>query len=86
MGASAGVGILLLASIPSHALAIACLGVFALCTALSMTLLSTGFGLTLDRPAVRRSFTRLVPMLGIASLAFGVWYSLGAQHMVPYVF
>src|SRR5712691_11719721 len=64
MGASAGVGILLHASIPSHALAIACLGVFALCTALSMTLLSTGFGLTLDRPAVRRSFTRLVPVLG----------------------
>ena len=51
-----------------------------------MTLLSTGFGLTLDRPAVRRSFTRLVPVLGIASLAFGDWYSLGAQHMVPYVF
>ena len=43
-GGSAGVGILLLASIHDHALALAALALFAFCTALSMALLSTGFG------------------------------------------
>lgn len=86
IGGSAGVGVLLLASIPSHALAIVCLGVFALCAAISMSLLSGGFGLTLDRPRVRRSFVRFTPVLGAISLAFGIWYALGAQAVVPYVF
>jgi high-affinity nickel permease len=86
IGGSAGVGVLMLASIPSHALAIVCLGVFAFFTAVSMSLLSSGFGLTLSRPRVRRSFGRLAPVLGVVSLAFGVWYTLGAQSLVPYVF
>src|SRR5919201_17030 len=46
-GGSAGVGVLLLAGIPNHALAVAALAVFALGTAVSMALLSTGFGVTL---------------------------------------
>lgn len=86
IGGSAGVGVLLLASIPSHALAIVCLGVFAFFTAVSMSALSSGFGLTLSRPRVRRSFAQLVPALGLVSLAFGVWYVLGSQSLVPYVF
>lgn len=86
LGGSAGVGILLLASIRSHALAVAALGLFAFCTALSMALLSTGFGLTLATAPARRSFNALAPALGLASLAFGGWYALGAQHLVPYVF
>jgi high-affinity nickel permease len=86
VGGSAGVGVLLLASIPSHALAIVCLGIFAFFTAVSMSLLSSGFGLTLSRPRVRRSFGQLAPVLGVISLAFGVWYALGAQSLVPYVF
>jgi hypothetical protein len=86
IGGSAGVGVLLLASIPSHALAIVCLGVFAFFTAVSMSALSSGFGLTLVRPRVRRSFAQLVPALGLVSLAFGVWYVLGSQSLVPYVF
>ena len=86
IGGSAGVGVLLLASIPSHALAIVCLGIFAFFTAVSMSLLSSGFGLTLSRPRVRRSFGQLAPVLGVVSLAFGVWYALGAQSLVPYVF
>ena len=86
VGGSAGVGVLLLASIPSHALAIVCLGIFAFFTAVSMSLLSSGFGLTLSRPRVRRSFGQLAPVLGVVSLAFGVWYALGAQSLVPYVF
>jgi hypothetical protein len=86
IGGTAGVGVLLLASIPSHALAIVCLGVFAFFTAVSMSVLSSGFGLTLSRPRVRRSFGRLAPALGVVSLVFGVWYALGAQSLVPYVF
>ena len=86
IGGSAGVGVLLLASIPSHSLAIVCLGVFAFFTAVSMSVLSSGFGLTLSRPRVRRSFAQLAPALGLMSLAFGVWYMLGSQSVVPYVF
>lgn len=86
IGGTAGVGLLLLATIDSKVVAIAALAIFALCTAVSMTLLSTGFGLALSRGAARRSLHRLAPALGAASLAFGVWYALGAQGVVPYVF
>jgi ABC-type nickel/cobalt efflux system permease component RcnA len=86
MGGSAGIGILLLSAIPSRALAVAALGLFALFTAISMALLSTGFGLTLTSAPVRRSFHRIAPVLGLASLAFGVWYVLGAQSLLPYYF
>jgi hypothetical protein len=27
----------------------------------------------------------VAPALGLASLAFGVWYALGAQGLVPYM-
>jgi High-affinity nickel-transport protein len=85
MGGTAGVGLLLLATIDSRPLAMAALVTFALCTALSMTILSTGFGLALSRAPVRRCFHRLAPALGTLSLIFGVWYALGAQGLVPYV-
>jgi len=86
MGGTAGVGLLLLATIQSRMLAVAALTIFAFCTALSMAALSTGFGLALASAPVRRSFHVLAPGLGGASLAFGVWYALGAQGLVPYVF
>ena len=86
MGGTAGVGLLLLAAIRSHALAVTALALFAICTAVSMALLSTGFGLTFGTAGMRRSFQLVAPVLGLASLAFGVWYALGAQGMVPYVF
>lgn len=84
MGGTAGVGVLLLAAIHSHAVAVVALGLFAFCTAVSMSLLSIGFGLTLGAAGFRRSFQRIAPVLGIASLAFGLWYALGAQGLVPY--
>jgi high-affinity nickel-transport protein len=86
MGGTAGVGLLLLAAIQSRPLAIAALTVFAFCTALSMAALSTGFGLALASAPARRSFHVFAPALGASSLAFGVWYALGAQGLVPYVF
>jgi high-affinity nickel permease len=84
MGGSAGVGVLLLASITNRAVAVVALALFALFTAVSMSLLSSGFGLTLSRPRVQRSFARLAPAVGVVSLAFGVWYALGAQSVLPY--
>jgi high-affinity nickel permease len=86
MGGSAGVGLLLLGSIRSHTLAVAALALFALCTALSMAILSTGFGLTLSRGWARASLNRIAPALGLLSLAFGIWYALGAQGVLPYYF
>jgi ABC-type nickel/cobalt efflux system permease component RcnA len=86
MGGSAGVGILLLAAIHDHVVAVLALGLFAAFTAVSMALLSTGFGLTLSSEPVRRSFNRLAPALGAASLLFGIWYALGALELAPYFF
>jgi ABC-type nickel/cobalt efflux system permease component RcnA len=86
MGGSAGVGVLLLASIHDRAIAAAALGVFALCTALSMAALSTGLGFTLSRGPLGAAIPRLAPVLGFASLSFGVWYALGALNVAPYYF
>jgi hypothetical protein len=82
IGGSAGVGILLVSTIDRTALAIGALGILAAFTAVSMTLLTTGFGLTL----ARHSVARLAPALGAVSLAFGLWYALGAQNLLPYYF
>jgi hypothetical protein len=86
IGGSAGVGVLLLASIPDHVEAVAALGLFASFTAVSMSLASTSFGWVLSRATVQRSYLSVAPALGALSLAFGVWYALGAVQAVPYVF
>jgi high-affinity nickel permease len=86
MGGSAGVGVLILASVESTGLAIASLVLLALFTAVSMTVLSTGFGLTLVSRPVRLAFNGIAPVLGIASLGFGVWYGLAALNLAPYYF
>lgn len=83
MGGSAGVGILLVATVDGRVEAVAALVVLALFTGVSMTLLTTGLGLTVSRPSVRRSFHRVAPVMGIAALLFGVWYSLGALELAP---
>src|SRR5439155_10911086 len=62
MGGSAGVGVLLLGSIPNHLMAVVSLALFAFFTAVSMALISMGFGLTLASRAVRRSFHKLAPV------------------------
>jgi ABC-type nickel/cobalt efflux system permease component RcnA len=84
MGGSAGVGVLLLAAIPSTALAVASLVVLALFTGVSMTVVTTGFGATLaSRPEAVRG---AAPVLGLASLAFGCWYAAAAWSLMPYPF
>lgn len=82
IGGSAGVGILLVSTINGRGLALVALAILAAFTAVSMTLLTTGFGLTL----ANRSLVRVTPALGVASLLFGVWYALGAQNLLPYYF
>jgi hypothetical protein len=76
----------LLATIDSRELAVAGLVVLAAFTAVSMTVLTTGLGTTLSKEPVQRSLARVVPVLGVASLAFGAWYALGALELAPYYF
>jgi hypothetical protein len=85
-GGSAGVGVLLLATIHDRGLAVGALALFAACTALSMALLSSGVGFTLGRERIRAAFPSVAPALGLLSLSFGVWYALGALHVAPYYF
>jgi ABC-type nickel/cobalt efflux system permease component RcnA len=86
MGGSAGVGILLVASIESTALSVASLALLAVFTAVSMTLLSGGFGRALVTRPVTGAFAGVAPVLGTASLAFGVWYATAAWSLAPYPF
>jgi hypothetical protein len=86
MGGSAGVGVLIVASVSSTALSVLALGLLAAFTAVSMTLVSTGFGLTLLSRPVRAAFGGLAPTLAVASLAFGVWYGTAAWGVAPYPF
>ncbi|HJS49583.1 MAG TPA: hypothetical protein VJ745_04620 [Gaiellaceae bacterium] len=86
MGGSAGVGLLLLAAIPSETVAVASLLLLALFTAVSMTLVTVGFGLTLTARPVVAAANTIVPVLGAASLAFGVWYAAAAWSLAPYPF
>jgi cytochrome c biogenesis protein CcdA len=86
VGGSAGVGVLLLASIQSRATAVASLLLLAGCTAVSMTILSTGFGSILIARPVRATFATVAPALGALSLAFGIWYGAAAWSVAPYPF
>jgi high-affinity nickel permease len=86
IGGSGGVGVLLLASIRSHAIAVAALLLFALFTAASMALVSTGFGRTLTRPRLQRALARFVPAFGVGGICFGLWYAGGALALTPYFF
>jgi high-affinity nickel permease len=86
MGGSAGVSVLLLASIRSTAVAVTALAVLAVFTAISMTILTGGFGLMLGSRPVRSAFGIVAPALGTASLAFGVWYAGAAWSAFPYPF
>jgi ABC-type nickel/cobalt efflux system permease component RcnA len=86
IGGSAGVSVLLVASIESTELAVAALVLLAVFTAVSMTMLTSGFGYTLDSRPVRRSFNVIAPALGVLSLAFGVWYASAAWALMPYPF
>lgn len=86
MGGSAGVSILILAAIESRALAVASLVILAVFTAVSMTALTAGFGLTLVSRPVRATFNAVAPGLAAVSLGFGFWYAAAAWSLAPYPF
>jgi ABC-type nickel/cobalt efflux system permease component RcnA len=85
MGGSAGVGVLLLATIPGQATAVAALIVLALGTAVSMAALSSALGYAIARGPVLRRMLAVAPAMGVLTLAFGGWYALGAMGAVPYL-
>jgi hypothetical protein len=74
VGGSAGIVLLLLASIHDRIQAVAALMLFASAAAASMALLSLVAGIVL----ARRRALKLMPGLGALALGFGVWYTLGA--------
>ena len=86
MGGSAGVGVLLLAAMPSRTLALVSLVVLALFTAVSTTIVTTGFGAVLSARRVTGALTTAAPALALSSLAFGVWYAAAAWSLAPYPF
>jgi cytochrome c biogenesis protein CcdA len=79
---SAAAGFVVIAATSGTGARIAALGVFAAGTALSMAIVSAALGQVVAlRPA--RRFEALVPVVGLAGLAFGVAYGLHAAGMAP---
>jgi ABC-type nickel/cobalt efflux system permease component RcnA len=78
VGGSAGVGLLLLASIPGRAEAGAALVLFAAAAAVSMAVASFAAGRLLASAPARRRSARVLPGFGALALAFGVFYAVGA--------
>ena len=79
VGGSAMVGLLVVGAASSRLLGVISLLLFAGGTAISMALVSSAFGYALARGPVARLVGPLVPLLGVASLAFGLWYTAGAM-------
>lgn len=86
VGGSAGVGVLVLASVRSTGVAVVSLIVLAVFTAVSMSVVSSGFGWMLASRPARASSGGVAPALGAAGLAFGVWYATAAWSLAPYPF
>jgi high-affinity nickel permease len=86
MGGSAGVGILLVASVESTPLAVASLVLLAVFTAVSMVALSSGFGGTLVSRPIQAAFGGIAPVLALGSFGFGIWYATAAWSIAPYPF
>lgn len=76
----------MLSTISSQSAAAMALLIFAAGTAVSMALLSTVFGLAIAGGPVARNFDRVAPVLGVLSMAFGIWYALGALEILTYPF
>ncbi len=83
VGGSAGVGILVVGAASSQIYGIVALTLFAAGTALSMAMVSAIFGHALAQGAIARRVSSLVPILALASLAFGAWYALEAVRSAP---
>lgn len=78
MAGSGGVAVLLVAAVPTRALAVVALGILVLGTAISMTLLSAAAGRLLAAADRRPRLNVAIPALGSLACAFGAWYTVGA--------
>lgn len=76
IGGSAGAGILLVSAAPTTTAGVVALLLFAVGTAVSMTLLTAFLGAVLARHQPAR-MRWVIPALGVLSLCFGIWYGLG---------
>jgi ABC-type nickel/cobalt efflux system permease component RcnA len=85
VGGSGGATILLVGAVSDGPEAALALVIFAVATAISMALLSTLVGSALVRPLLWRRLGAAAPVMGGSSLAFGLWYGLGAAGVLPYV-
>ena len=79
---SAGVAVLLIAAIPSTALACVALIVLVLGCMLSMALMSAAVGGALNAAKTRRRLARAIPVLASLALAFGAWYVVSALQSI----
>ena len=86
MGGSAGVGVLIVASVESTALSVLSLALLAAFTAVSMWLVSTGFGALVSGRLAASFNVGVAPALGTMSLAFGIWYGTAAWGLTSYPF
>src|SRR4051812_653816 len=75
---SAGVAVLLIAAIPSTAVACLALVILVVGCTISMTLLSAGVGGAFGAANSRRHLVRAIPALGSVALTFGAWYLVTA--------
>jgi ABC-type nickel/cobalt efflux system permease component RcnA len=86
IGGSGGLTLLLLSTISNEVEAVGALLIFAAGTAISMSLLSSAFGLAIAGGPIGRNVERVAPVLGCLSMVFGIWYALGALDVVVYPF
>jgi hypothetical protein len=78
--------LVLLSTISDKAEVAGVLLLFAAGTAVSMTLLSTAFGLAIVEGPIGRNFGWVAPVLGVSGMAFGAWYAFGALGLAAYPF
>lgn len=78
IGGSAGAGVLLIAAASSPTAGTLALVVYAAGTAVSMGLASAFVGHGLAIGAIGRRLEPLIPIIGVASMLFGLWYAAGA--------
>lgn len=78
VGGSAGAGLLLVGAQPTPGVAVTALILFAGAAAVAMALFSGLFGFLLGRRRLAGHLERAIPVVGVGSLAFGVFYAVAA--------
>ncbi len=78
IGGSGGFGVLVVAAASSRTAGAVALLAFATATAFSMSLVTSAVGSALVRRPAERRLAAAIPTLALLSLAFGLWYAIGA--------